>query len=90
MMMMPVGFVILMENPDGSCLAGAQVMKFTEAGQSPEMGTTVRDAIFSADGTTATGSVPNTVANGSHFVTIHLDANALDVPVFNALPFFVQ
>ena len=83
----PVTTAFTISDPQGR-MAGATVILFFETGQGPDQGKLVADAVFSADGKEATGTVPTTLGTGAHFVTVHATSSN-DVPVFNALSFQV-
>ena len=84
----PVTTPFTITDPQGR-MAGASVIVFSPQGQGPEQGTEVTDASFSANGKTATGTVPPTLASGLHLVTVH-PTSKIEPPVFNALEFTVS
>lgn len=83
----PTTFFTIID-PQGRMTVAIRIM-LTPEGESPENGLEVTDAWFSADGKTATGTIPPTAPIGQNYITVHAGP-ASDPPLFNALPFSVS
>ncbi|UCH88328.1 MAG: hypothetical protein JSV49_08675 [Thermoplasmata archaeon] len=86
----PPGTLFTITDDKGG-MASADRIIFAMHGTGPEAGIPVEDPQFFADGKTATGRVPSTVAPGLDYdVTVHNGDPTVNPPLFNALFFFVS
>jgi hypothetical protein len=81
------GTLFTITDPQGRMVNADRII-FTPPFQDPRDGTQADSPTFSADGKTATGLVPFTVAT-DYFVTVHEGDPTLNVPLFEGLTFRV-
>jgi hypothetical protein len=81
-----VGTSFTIYDPQGRMIFADRII-FSPLGEPPEQGYYVSDALFSEDGTTATGTIPSPLFPGTYYITVHQGDPLINPPLFTSIAF---